>query len=826
MLTIREKDYFDALQVCINTCESAFFIDLFKSWDQKYPNDLQNKLYEADLLLSLNKKDGALEKLQDLVKKDPEFLKAYQKFDRTNQNQEDKEWKSVIFVLSGEVNDINSVYPWAVTLRAVRTEVRKRSYGKAKILLKSLLEQHNDRILVAIDHCKITRLLKDYIALSYFSKIYQDKWPECIHFKLFLAEGKMETGEETDAIEILHECVKADPGGQVSTRLWGFNHQYRQLWPVNRTVEIDFQIPASVAVPMNWNKLVSGELNSLKSKKVIDKTTTEEIALPGRDKFISSAGNIPLENQFVYVILTTKMGLEKQYGPKTTKMIIEKLEELASRVNKKPGWSSIVFIPDDIAAISQYNIEPTQLIDPWKLKLSLMDLDNYLKDHAKMIGAVVIIGGDTVVPFHRLPNPTDDSDRVVLSDNPYATTSGNFLLPEWSVGRIPGEQGPDAGLLLEQIRQMIAYHKNMDQQKNQWRSIVNKISQRFDISVLLNEIFKKPRNFGYSTSVWRRSSLAAFRLVGKGSDLRITPPYDSNTVDIENLLRAKCAFFNLHGLADTAEWYGQRDFNEPSDGPDFPVAINASQIINTHNNIDMVFSEACYGANIINKTIDSSIVMKLISIACQGFVGSTCIAYGSVFTPLIGADLLAFIFWKYLKDGYSFGESLLQAKNGLINIMSQRQGYLDGEDQKTIMSFVLYGDPLGYLEPNIYLDRKFIREEPKFYVNLVNDQDGFLTKHSRINESTAKNLNEILQSYLPSIEKASISIREHQIRIEKMINGNGNHSSQTHLPDHPTYNRTQITFSQSTKASQHQHNQFAKATLDENGKLIKLAVSR
>ena len=108
----------------------------------------------------------------------------------------------------------------------------------------------------------------------------------------------------------------------------------------------------------------------------------------------------------------------------------------------------------------------------------------------------------------------------------------------------------------------------------------------------------------------------------------------------------------------------------------------------------------------------------------------------------------------------------------------------------------------------------------------MNDKDGYLTKHSRISENAAKNLNEILQAYMPSIEKASISIREHQIRIDKIINGNeinGNHyvsSSQT------TSNRTQIMYKQSTKSSQHQHTQFAKVTLDENGKLIKLAVSR
>ena len=46
--------------------------------------------------------------------------------------------------------------------------------------------------------------------------------------------------------------------------------------------------------------------------------------------------------------------------------------------------------------------------------------------------------------------------------------------------------------------------------------------------------------------------LAAFRPLGKGSELRVTPPYDSDTIDINNLMKAKCGYFNLHGLAETA----------------------------------------------------------------------------------------------------------------------------------------------------------------------------------------------------------------------------------------------------------------------------------
>jgi hypothetical protein len=76
-------------------------------------------------------------------------------------------------------------------------------------------------------------------------------------------------------------------------------------------------------------------------------------------------------------------------------------------------------------------------------------------------------------------------------------------------------------------------------------------------------------------------------------------------------------------------------------------------------------------------------------------IGSTGIAYGSVNTPLIGADLLGFLFWKNMREGMLAGEALMAAKIDMAREMIRRQGFLDGEDQKTLISFVLYGDPFA-----------------------------------------------------------------------------------------------------------------------------------
>ena len=79
-------------------------------------------------------------------------------------------------------------------------------------------------------------------------------------------------------------------------------------------------------------------------------------------------------------------------------------------------------------------------------------------------------------------------------------------------------------------------------------------------------------------------------------------------------------------------------------------------------------------------------------------VGSTCIAYGAVATPLVAADLLGNYFWQQMKGGRTAGEALMLAKIDMAREMIKRQGFLDAEDQKTLLSFVLYGDPLATLK--------------------------------------------------------------------------------------------------------------------------------
>ena len=108
----------------------------------------------------------------------------------------------------------------------------------------------------------------------------------------------------------------------------------------------------------------------------------------------------------IYVILTLRSKLEAFYGENVAALIQDEMKRLASTISRKRGWGARVFIPDDPLNIKESGIKPPRPGDAWELKLALADLDAELGEKGEMIGALLIVGGPEIVPFHRLPNPS------------------------------------------------------------------------------------------------------------------------------------------------------------------------------------------------------------------------------------------------------------------------------------------------------------------------------------------------------------------------------------------------------------------------------------
>lgn len=529
----------------------------------------------------------------------------------------------------------------------------------------------------------------------------------------------------------------------------------------------------------------------------------------------------------VYVLLTSRAALEKKYGQNTANVVIDAMGDLSLKITELPNWNSAVFVPDDPTSAKESGLEAVLASDAWKIKLSLSDLDAKLSARGEMIGALLIVGGNDIVPFHMLPNPTDDSDASVPSDNPYATIDENYYIQQWPVGRIPDESGNDAGYLLEQLRFLNnEYNVKVDRKKSISASLLtNLLGSVFTRWEQATQRFQKFDNIGVTAEVWKIPSTEVFSVIDRSDRMRLSPPVNNENLLTKQKANPKYAYFNLHGIKDSAEWFGQRDLKRQSRDPEYPVAMVPANFTTKTSAPDIIMSEACYGANIIEKKADTSVALNFLASGSRAFVGSTCIAYGSVNKPLIAADFLAYHFWTFVKNGIPVGYALMQAKLALAKHMTATQGYLDGEDQKTILSFVCFGDPLVSKVGIKQASKPMIR--PTSYPNLKTISDSHEETVLSSEEMPAEILSTvktIISTYLPGLDEATVAISPQLTNFsldpEKVKARQSEHSAAKESQ------RYVVTLKKTYEYRETHHDHFARFTFDSKGEILKMSSSR
>jgi tetratricopeptide (TPR) repeat protein len=849
----------------VRLLKAALYVNAYKfarqaavTWLAAYPGDLEVSRLFAQALDGDGKTEQARAVLEKVIKIDPEDRDSYRMLAELKCNASEEtitNWWGAFFTLGGElpVSAVVKMPEWCGPARASLGKLEQKKYQEAEELIHQSLVVDSGLPLIDLLHLKINCVEQDTMAVRQLAGMYHERWPECLAFQYVNAEKLMESGDEAAAVSLLHECVTRDATGQVARRWLGNFTAYHPLWPDELTMRFDLPIPSEVAsrlgmnhLPMRTQRPVPGGLaDSINSDSTMAAVPTpehasEEKKLPD-DNEIKDLHNIKTEfekiakrlkkpaigqsdGRFpVYVVLSSRQGMVNQYGDHSTQVLIGEMNHLAEVIRRRPGWGAIAYLPDDPVCTAKYGTTALDTNDPWKMKLALADLDRALAPRGERIGALLIVGGEQIVPFHKLPNPTEDQDGEVLSDNPYASTDANYFVAEWLVGRLPGEAGSDAGLLLQQMRQCLQFHERRIVATKGWKKTI--FYRAWQSWRNQRSFGKKNGGFGYSAAAWRRSSVAVFRPVAPPKDVRVSPPEITGSINPKKFTSARLNYYNLHGLIDTAEWYGQRDLSDVGSGPDYPVALTADDLKRNGRAPSVVFSEACYGGHVAGKSEAQSIALRFLSIGVLGMVGSTSIAYGSVNAPLVGADLLGQLFWKSLKEGYSAGEALLLAKINLIREMNRRQGYLDGEDQKTLLSFVLYGDPLASAD----LVASQTKHAPRMKFNLpirtVTDQTMSVETLSAIQPEWISSAKKSVEAYLPGLENSQVQvslqkpgIESGQENIEKTNKGR---KKNMQTPDHYV-----VTITKTVPIARHQHTHYARVTLDAHGKVVKLAVSR
>lgn len=906
MNTITRPDFIQLIEAAHKSGSLRFSRQACLAWLAYYPGDLPVRLLYARTLIQAGQAERAVPVLTALCQADPQHIESWEQLQTAlKQNLPDyagnnsalsRECQAALQALGVEVERDLPLPEWAEQIHQVQTALQRSDVDAAEELIHLSLLNEPTPVLVAVTHLQVAqRRGLPPQALYHLADHYHTRFPEALVPLYLQAESLIEGGESDRAVALLHQAASQDVTGQVAARLWSEGHAYRDLWPTEMEIPFEIAIPSEVAGLMGLNRLIDStpepviegdtvpiRVEQLQTQDSVDAgavlgavavgAAVNAAASPGsntgavkyahflpeslrsvqvelervasslrRSQLARADGRFP-----IYVILTTRQGLEQQYGKRPTESVIQELKRLAATVSSRPDWESTLLVVDDEKSMQPLGLSPANPVDPWSIKRILTDFDEVLSHQGEMIGAVLIVGGPNVVPFHLLPNPVDDVDVEVPSDNPYATRDENYFIPEWPVGRLPGGTSRNPQSLVKAIRQIGEQQSSMAHPRPWYRRWWNSLQD-----FIQRQRKQVNASWGYTAAIWRRASLSVFRPIGEPQALYVSPPVQATTdqassEETNTFPVARMGYFNLHGLPDSSDWYGQRDPSEPADTqanlPDYPVALRPADVVNSGKAPQIVFSEACYGAHIIAKDFEEAISLKFLVSGSRAVVGSTCTSYGSVSTPLIAADLLGHAFWKYLQDGLPAGEALRRAKIHLAKEMHRRQGYLDGEDQKTLISFILYGDPLAYLSTSVTHAKGVLRPvRSSATVKTVCDRAGncsdgdqnwadSLQEIPTIPAETVAEVKRVVAEYLPGMQDA----RARYNQTHPVCTGQDHTCPTASLgaksqPDQPITWRV-VTLSKSVQYGNgngsYSHPQYARLTLDDSGKVVKLAVTR
>ncbi len=360
-----------------------------------------------------------------------------------------------------------------------------------------------------------------------------------------------------------------------------------------------------------------------------------------------------------FLILTSEGGLVSGLGDAGARRAHACIDRIAA-IKRAAGLEVHVYVPDSPGRSSGEFPPIEGDLTPRALAEGLSAIEKLICP-GRHLDYVFIVGDGKVIPFHYLENPAADSDGEFPTDVPYAVAGGSdvddFLLPDRTVARVPLAAGPGGGL--------VSY-----------------------LEALASKEWAGPghdRTFGLSALEWKEESARVYGVIAPGG-LRTSPPVDTSGFEPGWLESEAVVYFNVHGSRDEKYWYGQ-------EGLSYPRVLSPEIVAAAAPSGAIVLSEACYGGFVEGRTPADSVAMGFLDKRVAAFVGSSAIAYGSPDKNLTEADLFAFLFFTRLADGETAGRAFREAKVDFAAEMLERQGYLDGDDRKTLLEFNLFGDP-------------------------------------------------------------------------------------------------------------------------------------
>ena len=357
------------------------------------------------------------------------------------------------------------------------------------------------------------------------------------------------------------------------------------------------------------------------------------------------------------LIVTQRQPLEQMYATSGYQQIRSALSRLESPRDK-------VLALDDPEELRPLELNTASSSDQIKGTIRTLAMQV-----PSLVDSVLLVGGGQVVPFFSILNPvTDrnvDPDPVVLTDNPYGSAADaleEYLAPSLPVGRLAVRDGAALGEFESAVQSLINRPPRAGQN---------------GAAIFVNDDW-----IGYSQRV-------ATALPGPQT-WHVSPGYVADSSSEEDA-GFQTLYFNLHGFNGDSDWKGYSTVQRQ-----FVPAVNPGFIDRAFVAGALAFAECCYGAQIAGRSAQNSCALKFVQ-AGATFIGATGLAFGSYIASdflLEDADFLVRAFFQAIRGGASVGTALMASRKAyLLDSSEARQGQAWQCKQKTLLQFVLYGNP-------------------------------------------------------------------------------------------------------------------------------------
>jgi hypothetical protein len=384
-----------------------------------------------------------------------------------------------------------------------------------------------------------------------------------------------------------------------------------------------------------------------------------------------------------------KYRLEGKYDSAALKKIYAAIERWKKEDSKR-GIYTLNIAVDDPEDMKEWGAAPVSgEATPEKIKQAIDDL---WKKITPTPDYLVLFGGHDIVPMFEVFNPaydqSGDDDEKVPTDNPYASSKRfhpskriSYLVPDRVIGRIPdmvsdpGDTGRNGDP---------AWFVDYLETARSWKAQPDTFYARPLYAICTHEC--------------EGAGLDCLKYIARpDSHLFLCPPTTDSGRPARKQLSASVHMIKCHGSQFRPVFYGEKKIDKRTK---FLKAIRSATLESRLTSATLVTTMCCYGAQIFSP-FDPKAKYRgewpLASIYLRkgalGFVGSTMKAWVGSPSFKNWADILAAGYLKNVLAGSSIGRAFLDSKTTYAYSIIDNGKILDLADEKTLIEYVLLGDP-------------------------------------------------------------------------------------------------------------------------------------